>query len=371
MTSSTALVTASSEIAAAAGTLPVAGEQAEIARLAATIDIRSPLTVAAFGQDIAEKTAGYADDLLNKAHSGDLDEAGAKLNEVVAVAQSFDLTSFDNKWARTPIVGAVVRQFSMSKERALSRFQTVSTQIDKLTHNLDLAADRLARRAQELEVMHAGVCEEHRHLELHMRAAQLRLEQMDAEIASLRGGGGAEALATAGAAEASRNALERRVADFAALRHSAFQTLPMIRVMQANNLALVEKFQTIQRLTLPAWKRTFTMAVALNEQRDAVRLATSIDDATNHFMRKNAELLHDNSVATAQANQRLAIDIDTLRDIHNQVLKTLDDVRGIHAAGAKSRAATVVELERLRREMAASFGVGAVHEDPPALGAPA
>jgi uncharacterized protein YaaN involved in tellurite resistance len=203
--------------------------------------------------------------------------------------------------------------------------------------------------------MHTGVCEEHRGLELHMRAAQLRLTQVEGELATLRADGTAEAMATATMAEASRNALEKRVADFAALRHSAFQTLPMIRIMQANNLALVEKFQTIQRLTLPAWKRSFTMAVALNEQRDAVKLADSIDDATNHFMRRNAELLHDNSIATAKANQRLAIDIDTLREVHAQVLETLDDVRGIHAEGAKARAGALVELERLRSEMAASF----------------
>jgi uncharacterized protein YaaN involved in tellurite resistance len=32
------------------------------------------------------------------------------------------------------------------------------------------------------------------------------------------------------------------------------QTLPMIRIIQSNNLMLVDKFYAIKNITLPAWK---------------------------------------------------------------------------------------------------------------------
>ncbi len=120
------------------------------------------------------------------------------------------------------------------------------------------------------------------------------------------------------------------------------QMLPMVRIIQSNNIALVDKFKTIRQLTLPAWKRAFVMALTLDEQKNAVELANTIDDATNSLMKRNAELLHQNSVATAKANQRLVVDVETLKHVHEEILQTLADVRDEHLnaprlAGRRSR----------------------------------
>jgi uncharacterized protein YaaN involved in tellurite resistance len=326
--------------------------EGDVARLAASIDVRSPLSIAAFGKDIGARTAGYADTLLAKARSGDLDEAGARLNEIIASTQAFDLNSLDNAWARAPVIGALFRKGSVLKERAMARFASVKTQVDKVAANIDLTAARLTARAHDFEAMYEGVKAEHASLTLHLRAAERRLEALAGEMAAFDGQAQDSAtMEVSNAMEASRQALEKRVADLSVLRHSALQTLPMIRVMQANNLLLIEKFQTIQRLTLPAWKRSFTLALALDEQRDAAKLADTIDDATNYFMRRNAELLHENAVATAKTNQRLVIDVATLREVHEKLIQTFVDVRAVHAEGASARAEAISELAVLRDEM--------------------
>ena len=324
----------------------------EIERLADAIDVTSPASVASFGQAIGRQTAAYADDLLSKARAGDLDEIGGKLNAIIASAQSFDLSSLDNKWARTPVVGLVVRQFARTKGKAMARFASVQTQVDKLVDSVEGTAERLARRTADFDDMFAGVRNEHDLLDQHVRAGRRRLERLDEEIAA-RSADPSDPMEREDLAgmRTSRAALEKRVADLAVLQHSALQTLPMIRMMQANNLALIEKFQTIQRLTLPTWKRTFLMTLTLTEQREASELANNIDDATNYFMRRNAELLHENTVATAKANQRLVVDIETLRVVHDEVVQALLDVRSVHEEGAKNRSAAMAELEDLRSRM--------------------
>jgi uncharacterized protein YaaN involved in tellurite resistance len=330
--------------------------EAEARALAETIDVRSSLAVAAFGQEIGKTTSGYADQLLSQARSGDLDEMGAKLTEIVVAAQSFDLTSFDSRWARAPIVGGLVRHFVLTKEKAVARFTTLEDQVEKLVGNIEGTLARLHARSESLETMYAGVTEEHQVLATHVRAAELRVEALDAEIAGLKAAPADFATVTlVSALEGSRQTLSKRIGDLAVLQHSALQTLPMIRMMQANNLVLLEKFQTIQRLTLPAWKRTFVLALALNEHREAVKLAGSIDDATNYFMKRNSEILHENAVGTARANQRLIIDVETLRTVHDNVIKTLVDVRAAHEEGAQKRAAALGELAQLRHDMASSL----------------
>ncbi|MGR4866124.1 toxic anion resistance protein [Caulobacter sp. LARHSG274] len=323
-----------------------------VAALAASIDVRSPLSIAQFGKDVGAKTAHYADALLSKARSGDLDEAGARLNEIILSTQAFDLASLDGTWSRTPIIGRLLRQGAAMKEKAMAKFASVKTQVDKVAADIDATANRLMARAQDFDAMYEGVKEEHASLTLHVRAAERRLAHLEKEFADLASEPQNTATLEVGQAmEASRQALGKRVADLSMLAHSSLQTLPMIRVMQGNNLLLIDKFQTIQRLTLPAWKRSFTLALALDEQRNAAQLANDIDDATNLFMRRNAELLHENAVATAKTNQRLVIDIDTLRHVHDTLIQTFVDVRTVHAEGEKSRAEALEDLSRLRDEM--------------------
>src|SRR5690606_25947127 len=129
------------------------------------------------------------------------------------------------------------------------------------------------------------------------------------------------------------NNLEKRLHDLHVLQQSALQTLPMIRIIQANNLMLVDKFYAIKNITIPAWKNQITLAISLNEQKNSVQLANTIDDATNELLRRNADLLHQNSVDTAKANQRSVIDIETLEHVQNTLIKTVNDVIQIQQEG--------------------------------------
>lgn len=331
-------------------------DPAEVEALASSIDTRSALTVAQFGHAVGETTSRYADQLLSRARADDLDEIGGKLSEIVVAAQTFDLSSFDSKWARAPLIGGLIRNFFLTKEKAVARFSSLETQVDKLVGSIQATLDRLEDRAASFDVMYNGVAQEHRMLATHVQAAEVVLAQLDSELAALKAGpqtmAGIEQIS---AIEGGRHALEKRIGDLNVLQHSALQTLPMIRMMQANNVVLLEKFQTIQRLTLPAWKRTFVLALTLNEQREAVKLAGSIDNATNYFMKRNSEILHENAVATAHANQRLVVDVETLREVHDNVIKTLVDVRKAHEDGAAKRRDALVQLEQLRTEMADGF----------------
>ena len=192
--------------------------------------------------------------------------------------------------------------------------------------------------------MYDGVRQEFELLGLHVAAIERRLQDVDTEVVQLQGKD--DAMDTAehlAMLEASRNALTKRADDLRVLTHSALQMLPMVRIIQSNNLTLVDKFQTIRLLTLPAWKRSFMLALALDEQKNAVELATTIDDATNELMRRNADLLHQSSVATAKANQRLVIDPETLRHVHEKIIATLKDVRTAHETGADERRKAIAD----------------------------
>lgn len=325
---------------------------AEVAALAAQIDLRAPMSVQKFGRELAERSAAYADQILAAARSTELEDTGKDLNGIVAAAQQFNLDSLDTSRSRTPVIGPLMKRFSLSRDKAIARFDTVKGQVDKLVERVEQTAATLDRRNTDYQAMYDGVREEHVALGKHVQAIELRLVDLDDEVAKLGQAGDADVGERLAELESVRNQLLKRADDMRVLQHAAMQTLPMVRIIQSNNLTLIDKFNNITQLTLPAWKRSFMLALTLDEQKNAVQLADSIDNATNAMMRRNAELLHQNSVATAKANQRLVVDVSTLREVHDQILKTLQDVRREHQDGQAHRRDALVELDRLRGEMA-------------------
>ncbi|MEM7461505.1 MAG: toxic anion resistance protein [Pseudomonadota bacterium] len=331
----------------------------EIAELASTIDYHSPMTIQSFGSEVAENAAHYTDKILDSAKAIDLDSTGAELNRIVLTAQEFDLDSLPNRHSDSPLIGGLIRRFSMTKEKAVARFATVREQVDKLVANIESTAQSLNQRSEDFQVMYDGIRSEYDSLGRHIAAIQLRLDDLEQEIASVDDSDDLASSERAAILEAARNQLSKRADDLMVVRHSTMQMLPMVRIIQSNNITLVDKFQTIRNLTLPAWKRTFMLLLTLDEQKSAVELSTTIDNATNTMMRRSAELLHQNSVGIAQTNQRLVVDVETLRDVHDKIIATLTDVRNEHKKGAEQRGEAIAELEHLRTNLSAEVkGIG-------------
>lgn len=324
----------------------------EIVALAQTIDISTPLSVQQFGKKIAERSAAYADEILSTARSSDLEDTGKQLTAIVVAAQQFNLDSLDNPVGRTPILGGLLKKMAMAREKTVARFDSVKGQVDRLVAQVENTASLLERRNTDYQHMYQGVKDEHAALGKHVQAIELRLGDVDRAMKALGPADDLESGEKLAMLEAVRAQMQKRADDMRVLQHAALQTLPMVRIIQSNNLTLIDKFENIRQLTLPAWKRTFMLALTLDEQKSATELSTTIDDATNAMMKRNAELLHQNSVATARSNQRLVVDIETLREVHDKILLTLTDVRREHEEGGAKRREALVELDRLRGEMA-------------------
>jgi uncharacterized protein YaaN involved in tellurite resistance len=277
---------------------------------------------------------------------------GSKLSQIVGAAQSLNMGALSGNRSRVPLVGSLIDKLRLKGGEVLRRFQDVQAQIDTLLAEVDTMQAGLAERNLALESSFESVRQEHELLGVHVLAGEAAAVRLKARLEK-DAGADTDALKRQAHADlrAATAALEKRVADLRVLQHAALQQLPMIRMVQANNRMLIEKFHTIRELTVPAWKRQFMLALSLNEQKAAVRLADSIDDATNEFLLENARLLEKNTISTAKANQRLVIDVDTLRQVHDSLLSTMQEVIQINRDGVQQRATISQQLTDMRQSM--------------------
>ena len=305
--------------------------------------------VAEYGKNIATQTSGYTDELLNLVQNKDLDETGQKLNQVVQVAQQLNTSSILNKKKNSGFFGGLMSKIKGAKNNIDMHFNTTKEQIDTLVKEIEKSQSGLKARVDTLDRMFNGVQSEYKQLGVYIAAGTLKQDEIQQEISTLTSQA-QDQTTTQRVYDLNHlaNNLEKRVSDLQVLQQSAMQTLPMIRIIQSNNLMLVDKFYAIKNITLPAWKNQISLAISLNEQKNSVQLANTIDDATNDLLKRNADLLHQNSVDTAKANQRSVIDIETLEHVQNTLIKTVNDVIQIQKEGMQKRAEATTRLRSLQ-----------------------
>ena len=305
--------------------------------------------VAEYGKNIATQTSGYTDELLNLVQNKDLDETGQKLNQVVQVAQQLNTSSILNKKKNSGFFGGLMSKIKGAKNNIDMHFNTTKEQIDTLVKEIEKSQSGLKARVETLDRMFNGVQSEYKQLGVYIAAGKLKQDEIQQEISTLTSQA-QDQTTTQRVYDLNHlaNNLEKRVSDLQVLQQSAMQTLPMIRIIQSNNLMLVDKFYAIKNITLPAWKNQISLAISLNEQKNSVQLANTIDDATNDLLKRNADLLHQNSVDTAKANQRSVIDIETLEHVQNTLIKTVNDVIQIQKEGMQKRAEATTRLRSLQ-----------------------
>ena len=309
-------------------------------------------SVAEYGKNIATKTSTYTDELLNLVQNRDLDATGQKLNQVVQVAQQLNTSSILSQKKSSGFFDNLLSKFKGAKGNFDAHFNTTKEQLDVLVKEIETSQSGLKARVDTLDKMFDGVQDEYKQLGVHIAAGRLREQELQQEISALTALP-QDQTTTQKIYDLNHlaNNLEKRVSDLQVLQQSAMQTLPMIRIIQSNNLMLVDKFYAIKNITLPAWKNQISLAISLQEQKNSVQLANTIDDATNELLKRNADLLHQNSIDTARANQRSVIDIETLEHVQNTLIKTVNDVIQIQKEGVQKREEATTRLRALQNNL--------------------
>lgn len=325
-------------------------DTARIVEISRTLQDLAPSGIQGFGRDAAAKTTAFSSQLLDQVRNRDLDGTGDKLGEVVRIARTLNLQKLGAR-SKLPIVGPLIDRMRASKGELVQKFSNTNQQIEQLMRDVSRQQEDLGKRVKDFDRMHEIVREERHELGVHIAAGRLHMATLEEERRALANKDDPESRTRRSELDNAARLLDKRIGDLVLLQHAADQSLPTIRIIQANAMLLIEKFAAVRDITIPAWKRSFAIQLSLHEQKNAVELATAIDDATNEMMRRNADLLHENSVATAKANQRGVIDIETLQYVHDQLIKTVEDVREIHREGIEKRRQAERDLTQMREDV--------------------
>ena len=83
---------------------------------------------------------------------------------------------------------------------------------------------------------------------------------------------------------------------------------------------------------------------------------------TNDLLKKNAEMLKQNSLETAKENERGIVDIETVRKVNDDLIATIEGTLKIQQEGRQRRQSAEQELRQIEEKLKQTLLIAAKRE---------
>ena len=326
-------------------------ELAKVQSIKDGIDLTESSTVLSFGAPAQKEIAQFSDSILTKVRAKDSPEVGTLLNDLVSKVKGFDVSKKedDSFISKIPIIGSLVGKAENKIDDMMQGYEKLSTQVEKIQAGLENAKVKMMEDVVMFDTLYKKNLDYFKQLQLYIRAGEEKLDEMrtvtlPALHAQAAASGDPMAVQVVSDFEQSVDRFEKKLHDLKLSKTLAIQTAPQIRLIQNNDRALIDRVQSAIYHTIPLWKNQLVIALGLSRQKEVIEMQRAVADATNDLLRRNAEMLKQNSIDTATANERGIIDIETVKKVNEDLISTIEETLRIQREGRQKRQAAEKEL---------------------------
>lgn len=307
-----------------------------------------------YGTEAQSHMSQFSHRILNEVKTTDVGPVGESLNGLMSKLKSVNPDELNPE--NQSKLKRIFRRTKASVNEIFSKMQSVASQIDRISIELDKHKNNLVKDVDMLDELYNMNKDYFDELSLYIEAAkkkQYDLQQEDVPKlrAQAKSTGNQMDVQAASDMEQFIDRLDKRIYDLQLSRQIAIQTAPQIRMIQNVNQALAEKIQSSILTSIPLWKNQMSIALTLMRQRNAVTAQKAVTDTTNDLLLKNSELLKQNALATATENERGVVDIETLKTTQNDIIETIEQTLQIQEQGRNKRKQAESELNQLETEL--------------------
>lgn len=329
-------------------------DQARYDKILKSIDTKDINSTLNYGSELQSQTNRASNSLISSVRTCDVnDELGGYIDTLLAEIGTINVDELKPKkgllgtLSRFPII----RKLITNVEKVWKKYDSIEKNIDEIANKI------LATRLMSLTVNNALQKEFQNNIEYakiiedHIIAGKIKLEELNRELDIMMANPTKYETWEITDMQDFIHNFDRRISDLVIMHHIFKESLPKIRLIQNNNIQTANKAQSIVSTTLPIWKSELAMAVALTKQRKAIDIQRKVADTTNQIIKKNADLLHQNSIDIARENERGVVDLETLRYSTQKIIETIRDCKEIHNQGVKQRREIEAEIVKLDTEL--------------------
>lgn len=329
-------------------------EQQKAKDLAKQIPAGNYEAILTYGANAQNQLSQFSHKMLDHVQSKDIGPVGDVLNDLMKKLRELSPEELSND--KKPGIRRLFNKAKASVQEMMTKYQKISTQVDRISIQLEHSKRGLLDDVQMLEQLYDQNKTYFQALNVYIAAAELKRDEiLNETIPELRK-----------KAESSQDQmayqevndmvqfldrLEKRLYDLQLSRQITIQSAPQIRMIQQTNQTLAEKIQASIMTSIPLWKNQIAIALTLNRQTQAVQAQKQVTATTNDLLLKNSEMLKMNSIETARENERGLVEIETLKQTQENLLETIEETLKIQAEGRRNRKSAELEIGRMEEEL--------------------
>lgn len=305
-----------------------------------------------FGSEIQQNISKQSDTFLNSVRTYNSGEVGGHINDLLTELNYIDVEELNQSGFKKFLSSVpFFKKMSTNVEKLFQKYDTVTTNIDKISNKVKAGMINSAKDNAALQTMFDTNVAQIKEIEKYIIAGNIKWQQCSEELAVMDGNPSDYQDYAIADKRDFVNRLDKRLADMKIVRFIMMQTLSQIRVVQNNNTSIAEKAQSILTTTMPVWKNQLTLAVALQRQKQNIEVQRKVSDTTNTILQKNASMLKQNSIEVAKENENSIVSLETLKMTTQSLIETLSEVKNIHIKGAETRRELDAGLQSLETEL--------------------
>lgn len=339
-------------------------ERQQIDTIKDSIDLVNSNAIVQYGSGAQKNIANFSNSVLSTVKSTNPAVAGDLLNDLVKRVKAFEDENDEDKgfFASLPVVGSLFK-----KGEALTKsYTTLAAQIDKIQAGLDNQKMTLMKDIAMFDGLYDKNLEYFKQLQLYIQAGEEKIQELNQTTipkleAQAQVSDNPMAVQVVQDFKDAVSRFEKKVHDLKISKTIAIQTAPQIRIIQNNDKILVDRIQSAIYNTIPLWKNQMVLALGLGRQKEALEMQQAVSNTTNELLKRNAALLKQNSHDTAVENERSIVDIETVKQVNEDLISTIEDTLRIQQEGRQKRQAAEAELVQIEDRLREALLKGAGH----------
>lgn len=327
-------------------------DKLQIAKIKDEIDFMRNTDVLQYGSEAQGNISRFSDQILENVRAKDSGHVGELLSSLTSKVEAFNEPASKKLVRSIPLVGRLVGKV----DDVVNRYDKLSVQVSKISSELDASRTEMMKDIVLLDNMYHKNVEYFKTLCIYIEAGKQKIKEAnEVTLPKLRSEASQSSnpLATQVVSDFEETVarFEKKVHDLELSRTIALQTAPQIRLIQNNDKTLVERVNSTILNTIPLWKNQMVIALGLVNQQKALQMQKQVADATNNLLRKNAEMLKQNTLDTAKENERGIVDVATIEEVNNRLIETVHEVLKIQQEGRAQRQKAEGELLRIEENL--------------------
>lgn len=307
-----------------------------------------------YGQQAQTKLSNFSHQMLSQVQSKDVGPIGDSLRKLMNKLKEVDPDELQKR--NKSKLKKIFRRAEKSVNELFSRYQSVGSQVDRISVELQKSQNMLMKDVGLLDQLYEENKAYFDALNIYIAAAEKKRHELKTENLvrlenKVKQSNNQMDVQNLADLQQYINRLDKRIYDLQLSRQITLQSAPQIRMIQNINQTLAEKIQSSILTSIPLWKNQMAIALTLLRQQNASEAQKKVTDTTNELLIKNSEMLKQNAIRTAEENERGIIDIETLKTTQSNIVDTIQETLRIQEDGSRKRQQAEQEIQTLEQDL--------------------